>query len=166
MVKNTFGGKKSKSSARKHFSHDSHSGGSLPLPSNNFEIFAHVTKLLGNHMVLVKTTSGDLICHIRKKFKGPANTVTKDAFLLVGLRDFESTPKNCDLMDIYLPIHLSLLQNIPSFMQLFILLIDNNVSSHDDISFTHNSQQLIENTTTETENTTTEIDNEIDFDDI
>ena len=105
MVRNTTGGSKTKSQARKTFVKSS-SSSSIRTPQNEFERIATVTKLLGNGMCYVSITSfGDpLICHIRGKFRGRSkkhNLVNIGSTVLVGLRDWESPHfKNSDLLDI------------------------------------------------------------------
>lgn len=105
MVKNTTGGSKHKSSARKHAAPVSYSNKDR-LPSSPFEKVAAVEKMLGNGMCQVITMEDrpqTLICHIRGKFRGKQksqNIVTTKSFLMVGLRDWEAIPKNCDLLEI------------------------------------------------------------------
>jgi hypothetical protein len=44
------------------------------------------------------------MCHIRGKFRGrnkKQNVVSPMSIILVGLRDWESTQKNCDLLEVY-----------------------------------------------------------------
>lgn len=105
MVKNTTGGSKHKSSARKHAAPTSYSNKDR-LPSSPFERVAAVEKMLGNGMCQVITMEDrplTLICHIRGKFSGKQksqNIVTTKSFLIVGLRDWEAIPKHCDLLEI------------------------------------------------------------------
>jgi hypothetical protein len=111
MVRNTTGGSKTKSQARKSFkdkdTNDTFT--SLRTPQNEFEQIAIVTKLLGNGMCYVSIPSLStlpLICHIRGKFRGRSkknNIVNIGSTILVGLRDWE-TPhfKNTDLLQIIL----------------------------------------------------------------
>ena len=105
MVKNTTGGSKHKSSARKHAAPTSYSNKDR-LPSSPFERVATVEKMLGNGMCQVITMEDrplTLICHIRGKFSGKQksqNIVTTKSFLMVGLRDWEAIPKHCDLLEI------------------------------------------------------------------
>ena len=105
MVKNTTGGSKHKSSARKHAAPTSYSNKDR-LPSSPFERVAAVEKMLGNGMCQVITVEDrplTLICHIRGKFSGKQksqNIVTTKSFLIVGLRDWEAIPKHCDLLEI------------------------------------------------------------------
>lgn len=105
MVRNTTGGSKTKSQARKSFV-KSDPRSSIRTPQNEFEQIATVTKLLGNGMcyVSIPSFSDPLICHIRGKFRGRSkkhNIVNIGSTLLVGLRDWEAPHfKNTDLLDI------------------------------------------------------------------
>ena len=106
MVRNTTGGSKTKSQARKSFVKSSDIRTSVRTPQNEFELIATVTKLLGNGMCYVSIPSFDhpLICHIRGKFRGRSkkhNIVNIGSTVLIGLRDWESPHfKNSDLLDI------------------------------------------------------------------
>ena len=107
MVRNTTGGSKTKSQARKSFVKSSEIRSSVRTPQNEFEQIATVTKLLGNGMCYISIPSistEPLICHIRGKFRGRSkkhNIVNIGSTLLVGLRDWESPHfKNTDLLDI------------------------------------------------------------------
>lgn len=106
MVRNTNGGSKTKSQARKSFVKSSDIRSSVRTPQNEFEHVATVTKLLGNGMCYVSIPSfaDPLICHIRGKFRGRSkkhNMVNIGSTVLIGLRDWESPHfKNSDLLDI------------------------------------------------------------------
>ena len=106
MVRNTNGGSKTKSQARKSFVKSSDIHPSTRIPQNEFERIATVTKLLGNGMcyVSISSFSDPLICHIRGKFRGRSkkhNLVNIGSVVLIGLRDWESPHfKNSDLLDI------------------------------------------------------------------
>ena len=136
MVRNTTGGSKTKSQARKSFVKSSSSSPSTRTPQNEFEQIATVTKLLGNGMCYVSIPSlsdAPLICHIRGKFRGRSkkhNLVSIGSTVLVGLRDWE-TPhfKNSDLLDI---IHSSYSSSDPDLHKPSIL--DNDVIFSSSIS--------------------------------
>jgi hypothetical protein len=106
MVRNTTGGSKTKSQARKSFSKDTTSYSSSRTPQNEFERMAIVQKLLGNGMCYVSIDGfpSQLICHIRGKFRGRSkkhNIISVGSTVLVGLRDWESpTFKNTDLLEL------------------------------------------------------------------
>jgi len=103
MVKNTTGGSGHKSQARKLVS--SGKNNRIRLSENELEQYAYVSKMLGNGMCYVITDSGiTLTCHIRGKFRSrnkKNNMVTVASILLVGIRDWESELKNCDLLEVY-----------------------------------------------------------------
>jgi len=130
MVRNTTGGSKTKSQARKSFL-KSDTTSSIRTPQNDFELIATVTKLLGNGMCYVSIPSfpEPLICHIRGKFRGRSkkhNIVNIGSTILVGLRDWESPHfKNTDLLHI-------LNASTPS-TSLYDIPHDDIVFSHSDI---------------------------------
>jgi translation initiation factor IF-1 len=106
MVRNTHGGNKSKGMARKNVQSNS-AGPSAQLrhPTDEFEQIALVTRVLGNGMFYANNTLGiQLLGHIRNKFKGRSrrnNDVSVGKLVLIGLRSWESTPKNADLLFVY-----------------------------------------------------------------
>jgi len=103
MVKNTTGGKGSKSLARKLTSSGSASS-HFPVPSNELETFALVTKMHGPACDVLLPDGSKLLCHIRNKFRGRSkrqNVIVMNNVILVGFREWESTRKNCDLMYVY-----------------------------------------------------------------
>jgi initiation factor 1A len=117
MVKNTTGGKGSKSIARKN--EVSHYSGKLRLAEETDELYALIIKSLGNCMFHVKTIDGQLLLmHIRGKFSGRNkrnNFITVGSFVLIGLRDFEKPNyKNCDLLEIYSSQDVNRLMSVPS----------------------------------------------------
>lgn len=107
MVKNTKGGKGHKKFGRK-FSQPSGSK-VLREASDEREIYACVTKVLGNGMAHVLTYNNKImLLHIRNKFRGRGkrdNTVAIGTYVLVGERDFETIKsdklQNCDLLEVY-----------------------------------------------------------------
>jgi hypothetical protein len=121
MVKNTIGGSKTKALARKNISHGP-SSDTIRLPTNELEQFAVVTKILGNGMCYVQTNlHQQLICHIRNKFRGRSkknNLVSSLSTILIGLRDWETNPKNCDLLEIYSDLEIPILQLPSSLLRL------------------------------------------------
>jgi translation initiation factor IF-1 len=110
MVKNTTGGKGSKSMARKLTSNVSQARTAFRESACEFELYAIVTKMLGGGMCYVQTNDHEqLLCHIRSKFSGRSkrsNMVSIGSYILVGLREWESTVKNCDLLEIYDPLYI------------------------------------------------------------
>lgn len=113
MVKNTCGGSKHKSQARK-FVNPSNVRSHLRTAEEGEE-YAKVLQLCGSGICQIETVGGKQYnCHIRGKFKSrnkKDNTVLKGGIVLVGLRDFESQEEkkvggkiklpNCDLLEVY-----------------------------------------------------------------
>jgi hypothetical protein len=101
MVKNSNGGKKSKGFARKSLSQDTFHD---PKPIPPFEFNAVVTQMLGNSNCLVDLLDSNhvnLICHIRGKFRGRHKSnhiIHKNSRLIVGIRHWEHTIQNVDLL--------------------------------------------------------------------
>jgi len=116
MVKNLKGGTGHKKLARKN--EGSSSRNKLRLPEEELEIFGCVTKMFGNGMCEVYTNENlRLIGHIRGSFRGRQkrhNTITKNTIVLIGLRDWESVLKNCDILSIYSESDLKQIINIPN----------------------------------------------------
>ena len=120
--RNTTGGSAHKGLARKFIHSNISSNHLLRLPENPGELFAVVSKMLGDgkcrvHVSLDNGSIIELLCHIRGKFRGrnkKHNIVSSSSILLVGLRDWESNLSNCDLIHIFdnsslssFPSHLS-----------------------------------------------------------
>jgi len=103
MVKNTTGGSGHKSQARKLVSGKSNN--IVRISQEAGEKYAIVTKILGNGMCNVTTEDGAmLLCHIRGKFKGrnkKTSIISSNSIVLVGIREWESIVKNCDLIEVY-----------------------------------------------------------------
>lgn len=108
MVKNTFGGSKAKSQARKHSGKEESVD---RVASSEFERIAFVSKIYGNGMCQVQTIDDgpplDIMCHIRGKFRKNKknNFVGLNSILMVGLREWENPYKNCDLLDVLSGTH-------------------------------------------------------------
>ena len=105
MPKNTTGGKRAKSMARKNVNGSNKGGGRLRVPKEEFERIAVVTKMYGNGMFAACLDTGEeLMGHIRGKHTGRSkrdNFVRAGALVLVGLRDWEAEAKHCDLLEVY-----------------------------------------------------------------
>jgi len=114
MVKNTTGGTKTKSMARKFAAPSS---AELRLPDGPLELIACVTKPLGNGMLQVTTNDNSVLCaHIRNKFRGKQkrhNFIHNFDIVLIGLREWENPSKNADILFLYDSNHISLLHNLP-----------------------------------------------------
>ena len=106
MVRNNKGGKKAKGMGRKYVG-----GGQkkLRLAKEDGEVYAAVTKILGNAMVQSKGLDGkDRICIIRQKFRGRGkrdHTIVLGSWILIGARDWETSKKDhlpkCDILEVY-----------------------------------------------------------------
>lgn len=107
MVKNTHGGSSHKKFARKH-NGGSHSN-KLRVSEDNAEIYAIVTKMLGNNMFHCHCLDGEVrLGHIRGKFTGRSkrdNIVERGKWVLIGLRDWDAPSRDklqhCDLLEVY-----------------------------------------------------------------
>ena len=109
MVKNTTGGK-NKNQARKHSVLNRPIAQTLRLSTDALEVYAQVTKTLGNGMCHVYCIDKqNRLCHIRGKFSGRGkrdNFIALGTWVLVGLREWESSSnkqkqQHCDLMEVY-----------------------------------------------------------------
>ena len=110
MVKNTTGGNKSKSQARKSFSGGSgNSNGKLRLVKEEGEIYCQVVKIFGSmNCSVVGTDNITRRCVIRGKFRGKGkrdNMIRPGTWVLVGAREWEchsdGSPATCDLLEVY-----------------------------------------------------------------
>lgn len=177
MVKNTTGGTGTKSLARKH-----QTGGGrteLAIPSCHLEQIACVTKALGNGMLEIHTNDDvRLIGHIRNKFRGKQkrhNMINVNAVVLIGLREWETPIKNCDILTIYDSNQVEQLKNIPSIkidhvikLSLGNTYVQGSKGSGDDITFTEEDESNFGdlNKGKVKEEFKMETTTEIDFDDI
>ena len=111
MVKN-FGGNKQKRQGRKFL--NAPRTGKLRVVQEDGEVYARVSKLLGNGMChVVCSDKSTRLCIIRNKFRGRSkrdNTIAPGSFVLVGTREWESEKVNgdgkakiskCDLLEVY-----------------------------------------------------------------
>ena len=119
MVKNTTGGTKTKGLARKHVKSANSGKSAIRLPENDLEQIVYVSKMLGNGMCEVFNNDDlRLIAHIRNKFKGRhkrSNNITANSYILIGLRDWETPYKNCDVIFVYDDFHFNTIRNLPQF---------------------------------------------------
>ena len=77
------------------------------------EMYATVTKFYGNSRMEVKCIDGKTLpCIMRKKFKRGHEHVQTGSFVLVGVREWETTKEQCDLLEVYSSQELSRLQAI------------------------------------------------------
>lgn len=177
MVKNIFGGTGSKSCARKHqlSSHASQ----LIIPTSPLEQIACVTKALGNGMLEVHTNDDTrLIAHIRNKFRGKQkrhNLISVFSIVLIGLREWETPYKNCDILTIYDANQIEQLKNIPSLQLNHVIRLSlGNTFTHDsktqkdDVVFTEDAEEIDITSNKEKAGETFKLEDigDIDFDDI
>ena len=177
MVKNTTGGTGTKSIARKHQASSAHNP--LIIPTSPFEKIACVTKALGNGMLEVHTNDDfRLIAHIRNKFRGKQkrhNMISVYAIVLIGLREWETPAKNCDILSIYDPNQVEQLKNIPSLQLNHVIKLSlgntftgDSKYQKDDVVFTEDNKDSETVSKKEIKDETFKLENvgEIDFDDI
>jgi len=136
MVKNTHGGSKHKSFAKKH---NGPGSGVIRLPQNDLEIFAFVSVCHGNHFEAITLNFQKINTFIRNKFARHnkfSNTVVRGGIVLIGLREWE-TPnfKNADLLEVYSQNDISSLMNIPSTNIQSLLNYANPSYKQDDFIF-------------------------------
>jgi translation initiation factor IF-1 len=181
MVKNTKGGNKSKKIGRKFLT--APVSRQVRLAKEEGEIYAVVTKNLGNGMFYVNDTTGkELLCIMRRKFKGRGkrdNIVSPGGWVLVGAREFESCSKpKYDLLEVYTDIEKQKLKNSgdPIFLKLKSNFDKSDDENENELSFEYDdsdnfqTQSLLKEVNSTTNNTTTNIiidDSEpFNFDDI
>lgn len=115
MVKNQSGGSRAKSFARKN--EQVREKERLRLSECDEEVYACVTKVYGGGMCAITTITGqNLLGHIRKKFSGRGkrtSMVGPNTVVLVGMRHWESTAKNCDILEVYSVNEVEQLKTIP-----------------------------------------------------
>ena len=146
MVKNTHGGSKHKSQARKLV--NAPQSNKLRLPECDEECFAIVTKMLGNGMCHVNllyqnNILENIVCHIRGKFRGrnkKSNLISTSSIVLVGIRTWEKNVSACDLLDIYNSHHIEKLDIKPLLSSFNKPHINNN---DDDILFSNDNLDII-----------------------
>jgi hypothetical protein len=139
MVKNTIGGSKTKSFARKTYNKPSQTN--VRLPNNIYEKIAIVTKMSGGgRCQIITSDSLSLNCVIRNKFKArfkSMNLISLHSIILVGLREWEAPDnfKICDLLEVYSQDDITHLRNIPS-------LSIHSFDSFYDTHTTHNTHEF------------------------
>ena len=178
MVKNITGGTKTKGLARKHIKSSAAGGGSaMRIPENELEQIVYVNKMLGNGMCEVFNNQDlRLIAHIRNKFKGRhkrSNNITANSYILIGLRDWESPCKNCDVIFVYDDHHFNAIQNLPVDLNNIINRNNDNNHNHNhnhDVDFnnedhTDDDDETLHNTINRID-TDTDTHTDIDYHDI
>jgi initiation factor 1A len=154
MVRNITGGNSSKGLARK----DQTKGSShIQLSTDELEQYACVTKAFGNGMVEIYTNDNvRLIGHIRNKFRGKNkrnNLITVDSIVLVGLRDYEKPPKNCDILTVYDQMQVEQMKLMPNLkidniLKLSIGKVGNGTNTKNtlEVNFTEDADEIPEPT--------------------
>lgn len=119
MVKNTSGGSRAKSQARK-LTVAPRTATSVRLKNDGCEdeIYAIVIKNYGSGRCLVRTTALEEIqCVIRGAFRGRnrgSNFVGVGSILLIGKRSWESNSKTCDSIEVYTAEEEMILRSLPT----------------------------------------------------
>jgi translation initiation factor 1A len=150
MVKNTTGGSKAKGQARKFVNAPKQSN-NLRVSQDECEVYAQVTKMLGNGMCHVLCIDNNTrLCHIRGKFRGRGkrdNFISNNNWVLVGLREWEldkqdtsnkpnAKLQNCDLLEVYSQLDIDRLKNtIDEDWSIFNNGFDKNKKEEDDFDF-------------------------------
>jgi len=106
MVRNMTGGKKAKSVARFV------APPTFRPAKEEGELYALVEKNMGNGILNVRCIDNVVRkCIVRKKFTGRQRDILQvGSWILVGLREFETTKDKCDLIEIYTPSDVAKLQ--------------------------------------------------------
>jgi translation initiation factor IF-1 len=108
MVRNLIGGCKAKRLGRKFATTEVVYD--LQLASTPNELYACVHKIYGGTISVIAINGEELLCTIRKKFKGRNkrnNLITMGSIVLVELYDWQSTTNNtnkkrkCNLVNVY-----------------------------------------------------------------
>ena len=148
MVKNTLGGYKGKTFARK-FTNTSSS--SVRLPEDELETFGCVHKLLGNGRVLVYLLNGkEMQCVIRNKFRGRSkrnNLINIGTFVLIGLHDWEKPNyKSGDVLTVYSYDDVMYLKSLPQYnlTTLDSFLYNLNPDKHTSTDFEFSTEEQTE----------------------
>jgi len=185
MVKNITGGSRTKGQARKFVNTPSKQ--KLRISEDELEIYAQVTKNLGNGMCHVICIDGETrLCHIRGKFRGRGkrdNFVGLGTWLLVGLREWETSTvakksdkiENCDVLEVYNDLDVQRLKDsVNEDWSMFTNSFAGAESTTDDVEFedekTSDYQNLIETQLASMENNKSiainEDEDEVDVNDI
>jgi translation initiation factor 1A len=183
MVKNTTGGSKTKGQARKFVNAPKQST-NIRLANDEAELYAQVTKMLGNGMCHVLCIDGKTrLCHIRGKFRGRGkrdNLLGNNSWLLIGLREWEvgkdeKKIQNCDLLEVYSPIDVDRLKNTVNENWNLFNNDNGNKITDDDVLFVDErtdeymklvEEELIKTQTNTKINIAFDVEEEINVDDI
>jgi initiation factor 1A len=144
MVKNQIGGNKAKRQGRKFVGT---TNSKLRLAVEEGEIYAVVTKHLGNAMIYVICIDGkSRLCIIRNKFRGRGkrdNCISVGNWVLVGAREWENEDSNnkikCDLLEVYTLNDVEQLKKTPNNWQVLTSAIEKEDMKEDtSLIFTEN----------------------------
>lgn len=192
MVKNVKGGNKAKGQARKTNNFNKAPSSSLRISQDNLELYAQVTKTLGNGMchVLCILDGVTRLCHIRGKFRGrnkTNNIIKNGSWILVGLRSWENSSSlnnnnkmdKCDLLEVYSDYEKDRLKNQVKIDWSLFITNDNvisNTNEEDAFEFTDDKMEeyheIIKQDMADTDRKVIDIvtsnnnEDDIDFDDI
>ena len=141
MVKNKAGGNRAKRQGRKFVGTFN---SKLRVAIEEGEIYAVVTKLLGNAMIDVLCIDGtQRICIIRNKFRGRGkrdNCVAIGTWLLIGKRDWEIVDGNkkekCDLLEVYTLNDVEQLKKLPNNWKVLTSVTEKEEPQDDTVLFT------------------------------
>jgi hypothetical protein len=142
MVKNTSGGNKSKSFARKH---SNITVSELRFPHSEFEAIAVVTQVFGHGTAQVFCNDQLFVLHIRNKFKGKSkrhNLIARGSFVLIGFREWESSPINCDLLHVYDSTHVDLLRKSHFDLSSLDKVLFSDKNDHSEVIFSNVDDQI------------------------
>lgn len=173
MVKNQNGGKNSKKMGRKFVTNPSSNNRKIRKAEEEGEMYAIVTKMLGNGMFYANDIEGkERLCIMRNKFRGRGkrdNTVALGSWVLIGEREFESCAKpKHDLLEVYSDIEKQKLKHSgdPIFSKLRSDFDSKNDSNNeaDGLVFDNNGEDDKYNELLETVYANTELDADPDLD--
>jgi initiation factor 1A len=80
------------------------------------EKYAIVMRMNGPNCNVKTVTGEDLLGHLRGKMSGRNRrqcNISKGSIVLVGLHEWEKTPKNCDILEVYTPQEIEQLKTLP-----------------------------------------------------
>jgi initiation factor 1A len=104
MTKNTTGGNRQKSKARKNVNASATPTTQLRTAKEEGEMYGQVLQMNGGNVCSIQTLDGkNLLCIIPRNFvkNKRDNFIKKGVWVLVGSREWESTKKKCDLLEVY-----------------------------------------------------------------
>jgi len=174
MVKNTKGGKGAKGMARKNMNTQITSSEKLRISEDALETYGCVTKMFGNGMCeITLNDNSKLVGHIRGAFRGRQkhrNFITQSSIVLVGLREWEETRKNCDILYIYDDLQIEMLKNLPQIDIKTIIQVKSGFNMTktdvDELVFTNDTDEQVNEMLETVDIFTINEEEEIDMDEI